>query len=191
MAHGESGALSVILPAVAAIVVTAASAFGQQLTFRNTITGELLDFSYALEEGRDTPAVKHFLATGENIYNENQKTLPQAEELYLTACSGCHGHFAEGKLGPGLNDDYWTYPKNKTDQGLFETIYGGAQGQMGPQYGNLTLDQMLLVMSWVRHLYTGVPETAEWLPEDKRSQFKPFHPPKSAQDLGAQETQTK
>jgi cytochrome c-L len=54
----------------------------------------------------------------------------------LTACSGCHGHEAEGKLGPGLADDYWTYPAAATDQGLFEVLFGGANGMMGPQYVN-------------------------------------------------------
>ncbi len=192
LARVKSSLMRALLPAAIATALTVAAAVAQQLTFRSTVTGEALDLNQALEEGRDTDAVRHFLATGENIYNENPKTLPQGEELFLTACSGCHGHFGEGKIGPGLNDDYWTYPKNKTDQGLFETIFGGAQAQMGPQYGNLTLDQMLLVMSWVRHLYTGAPETAEWLPEDKRAQFKPYHPSQSAgKDPGPKETDTK
>ncbi len=66
--------------------------------------------------------------------------LPKGEEVYLTSCSGCHGHVGEGKVGPGLNDAYWTYPKNKTDKGLFETIFGGAQGMMGP-HNDLQLDE--------------------------------------------------
>ncbi len=102
----------------------------QDTTFRNTVTGEVLDFSYAMPEGKDTEGVKQFMATGANPYNERKECLAKGEELYLTACSGCHGHLAEGKLGPGLNDNYWTYPKNTTDKGLFETIYGGAQAQM-------------------------------------------------------------
>ena len=85
-----------------------------------------------LPEGRDTEAVKRFLETGVNAYNEVKACLPKGEEIYLTSCSGCHGHLGEGKVGPGLNDAYWTYPKNKTDKGLFETIFGGAQGMMGP-----------------------------------------------------------
>ena len=60
------------------------------------------------------------------------------------SCSGCHGHVAEGNVGPGLNDNYWTYPKNKTDKGLFETIFGGAQGifhlaQVADQLGGPTI----------------------------------------------------
>ncbi|WP_029009944.1 cytochrome c(L), periplasmic [Azospirillum halopraeferens] len=144
------------------------------LSFNHTVTGEVLDLEYAPPEGRDTEAVKRFLDTGRNLYNEDPVCLPDGADLYLSACSGCHGHVGEGKIGPGLNDDYWTYPKNASDKGLFETIYGGAQGQMGPQYMALTLDEMLLVMAWVRHLYTGPADTADWLTEEQRRAYKPY-----------------
>ena len=145
------------------------------LDLRNTVTGEKLNLEDSLPEGRDTPAVRAFLETGVNPYNEDPKVLPKAKELFLTACSGCHGHLGEGKVGPGLNDDYWTYPKNETDQGLFETIFGGAQAQMGPQYENLTLDDMLTVMAWVRHLYTGPVDHAPWFTEAQKKAYKPYH----------------
>ncbi len=85
---------------------------------------------------------------------------------------------AEGKLGPALGDDYWTYPKNSTDKGLFETIYGGARSMMGPQYNNLTLDEMLVIMSWVRSVYWGEPAKAEWLTEEECEKLVPKHVPK-------------
>ena len=91
--------------------------------FFHTTEGYPLDLSYAMEEGRDTEAVKTFFETGENIYNENEEFLGQAKEVYATMCSACHGRYAEGKIGPGLNDDYWTYPQNEHDVGLFSTIY--------------------------------------------------------------------
>ena len=99
--------------------------------FQHTITGETLDLSTAPQEGRDTEAVRRFLETGVNLYNEVADALAKGEQLFLSACSGCHGQLAEGKMGPGLNDNYWTYEKNKTDKGLFETAFGGAQGMMG------------------------------------------------------------
>jgi len=161
--------------------VMALTVFSAQaaLVFRNTITGEVLDLNEAIEEGRDTPAVKEFLETGTNPYIERSECLPIGHELFLSACSGCHGHLGEGKVGPGLNDAYWTYPKNATNVGLFETMFGGAQGQMGPMYGALTLDEMLLVQAWIRHIYTGSIEDAEWLSDEQKKTFTPYKPPAS------------
>lgn len=147
-----------------------------QPQFYNTVDGSPLNFDDAMEEGRDTEAVKEFMKTGVNIYNENPDIMAEAEELYSTMCSGCHGHHAEGKIGPGLNDNYWTYPQNETDVGLFSTLYGGASGQMGPMWGSLTLDEMLMSMAWVRHLYTGDPETATWLTPEQQKSFTPYKP---------------
>jgi len=144
------------------------------LDLRNTVTGEPLDLSLAKPEGRDTPAVQHFLSTGKNPYLEDKSCLARGESLFLTACSGCHGQVGEGKIGPGLNDNYWTYPKNVTDQGIFETVFGGARAQMGPHYGDLSLDDMLLVTAWVRHLYTGPVEDAPWLNAQQKKEYKPY-----------------
>ena len=91
-------------------------------------------------------------------------------------------YYAEGKIGPGLNDNYWTYPRNETDEGMFSTLYGGASGQMGPMWGSLTLDEMLLAMAWVRHLYIDDPETATWLTPEQREKFTPFVPPEDSAD---------
>ena len=64
--------------------------------FRNTISGEDLKvLETAAPEGRDTEAVKRFLETGVNAYNEVKACLPKGEEVYLTSCSGCHGHVGE------------------------------------------------------------------------------------------------
>jgi cytochrome c-L len=151
------------------------AAFAQSaLTFRNTITGEVLNFDDALPEGRDTQGVKKFMQTGVNPYNEDASCLKQGEQLFLSACSGCHGHIGEGKIGPGLNDSYWTYPQNATDEGLFSTIFGGAQASMGPQYVNLQLDEMLKVMAWIRHLYKEPAAGATWLTPEQRAKFKPY-----------------
>jgi cytochrome c-L len=144
------------------------------LDLRNTVTGEPLDLSHAKPDGRDTPAVKQFLQTGKNPYVDDHSCMAKGESLFLTACSGCHGQVGEGKIGPGLNDNYWTYPKNEKDQGIFETVFGGARAQMGPHYGDLTLDEMLLVTAWVRHLYTGPVEDAVWLNAEQKKKYQPY-----------------
>lgn len=159
---------------VATLAATAHTAIAAE-SFRHTITGEELKvLEESPAEGRDTPAVKKFLEDGTNLYIENKGCLPKGEEVYLTACSGCHGHVGEGKLGPGLNDSYWTYPKNATDKGLFETIFGGAQGMMGPHGNHLQLDETLKLIAWIRHIYTGDPAAAEWLTPEQQKVFKPY-----------------
>lgn len=161
----------------AALIGLAAGAAHAQPMFYNTVDGTPLSFEDAMEEGRDTEAVKEFMATGTNLYNEDPTVAAAAEEVYNTMCSGCHGHYGEGKIGPGLNDDYWTYQQNETDVGLFSTLYGGATGQMGPMWGSLTLDEMLLSMAHVRHLFVGDPKDAVWLTPEQRETFTPFTPP--------------
>lgn len=162
------------LIAILAASMSALTANAQQ-TFQHTITGETLKImEEAPEKGRDTAAVKKFLETAVNPYNGVIGCLPKGEEAYLVACSGCHGHVGEGKLGPGLNDGYWTYPKNLTDKGLFETIFGGAQGMMGPHGGHLELDEVLKMMAWIRNLNTGDVKDASWLSEPQKAAFKPF-----------------
>nr|AAF43727.1 cytochrome C-III [Methylovorus sp. SS1] len=137
------------------------SVFADDLIFRGSISGEMLDFKGLNET--ETDAVKKFKQTGVNPYNGNAEVIKKGESLFATACSGCHGHLAERKLGPALSDDYWTYPKNSTDKGLFETIFGWCRRMMGPQRAVLTQDEMLQIMSWVRSIYNGDPDKAKWL----------------------------
>lgn len=144
-----------------AALVTAGVAVAET-TFRHAVTGETLDMSYA-KKGGDTEAFRKFRETGKNPYNGDKQAVEKGHSLYLSACSGCHGHEAEGKIGPGLADDYWTYPRAAMDVGLFEILFGGAQGSMGPQYGNLNTDEMLHIMAWLRGIYKGDPKKAEWL----------------------------
>lgn len=157
---------------LAGCLISAAAAQG--VTFRHTITGEELDLDSAQDEGQDTEAVQHFLQTGENIYTMDESVFDEAESLYQSACGGCHGFEAEGKLGPGLNNNFWSYPKNATDKGFFETMFGGAQGTMGPQYLQLNLDEMLQVIAWVRNVYTGPIEDADWLTAEQKREFVPY-----------------
>ncbi|MGU3662991.1 cytochrome c(L), periplasmic [Methylobacterium sp. A49B] len=144
------------------------------IQFHNTITGEVMDTSEGKPGGRDTKAVQTFFQTGKNVYIDDKSCLRNGESLFLTSCSGCHGHLAEGKVGPGLNDNYWTYPANTEDVGLFSTLWGGANGMMGPHNEDLNPDEMLQVIAWIRHLYTGPVKDAAWLSDDQKKNYKPF-----------------
>ncbi|BCX89252.1 cytochrome c-L [Methylomarinovum tepidoasis] len=144
------------------LVTVAAGTATAEVTFRHALEGMPLDLSVAKDYKNPSGAVKQFLESGDNPYNCDKKAVEEGHSLFLSACSGCHGHEAEGKLGPGLADDYWTYPAGLTDKGLFEIIFGGAQGMMGPQYGNLSMDEMLKIMAFLRSIYKGNPRKIEW-----------------------------
>ena len=147
-----------------------------QVQFRNATTGVLIDFSFG-KKGEETEAVKHFMETAENKYNQDEEAIKVGEDLFMTACSGCHGHHAEGKLGPALGDSYWTYPAGRYDKGFFEIIYDGARSMMGPQRNNLSIDEILHVMAYVRSVYWGEPEKALWLSEEERANLVPAEVP--------------
>ena len=148
--------------ALVTLAFAAVSTARADITLRHALTGEVLDLSFA-KKGGHTDKFKQFMQTGKNPYNGDEEAIKKGESLYMTGCSGCHGHEAEGKLGPGLADDYWTYPRNANDQGLFELLFGGANGMMGPQYVNFSTDDMLHIMAFIRHIYKGDPKKAEWL----------------------------
>ncbi len=157
--------------AVITIGLSSASAFAD-MTFRNALTGQPIDFSFG-KKGPETEAVKQFMATGENIYHNDEAALKAGQSLFATACAGCHGHHAEGKVGPALGDSYWTYPKARTDAGMFEVVYDGARAMMGPQRNNLTIDEILQIISYVRSINWGDAENALWLSEEERANFVP------------------
>jgi cytochrome c-L len=167
----------------AALILFPIVALALDEPFRNTVTGDVLDLTQTPKAGRDTDAVKKFMETGRNPYNGVKECFPRGQYIYLSSCSGCHGHVAEGKVGPGLNDNYWTYPKNKSDKGMFETIFGGAQGMMGP-HNDLQLNEILLVMAWIRHLYTGPVTGAPWLTKEQKADFTPYKQPEGGEQGG-------
>ncbi|MEF7613434.1 cytochrome c(L), periplasmic [Aquincola sp. MAHUQ-54] len=146
------------LPVVIGLALYSAHGAAQAPRFYNLIEGTPLDFNGLKET--ETEQVKAFKGNGKNPYAGNDAAIKKGENLYATACSGCHGHHAEGKLGPGLNDDYWTYKQAATDAGLFSAIYGGLSGSMGPQRNRMTQDEILLVMAWLRSINKGGSPTA-------------------------------
>lgn len=135
---------------IAAPTLLPALAQAQTPRFYNLIEGTPLDFN-GLKE-KETEQVKAFRSNGKNPYNGDTEAIKQGESLFSTACSGCHGHHAEGKLGPGLNDDYWTYKQAATDPGLFSAIFGGLGGSMGPLRNRISQDDILHIMAWLRSI---------------------------------------
>lgn len=48
---------------------------------------------------------------------------------------------------------------------------------MGPQRNNLSIDEILHVMAYVRSVYWGEPEKALWLSEEERANLVPAEMP--------------
>lgn len=160
-----------VLAVVTLSVLGSAVAVAGGIVFRDVQSGQELDLSKA-KDGPTTEAVETFLETGRNIYNYDDDAIRAGAEHYQASCSGCHGNNAEGKLGPDLADDYWTYRQGLTDKGLFEIIFGGARAMMGPQYNQMSIDEMLKAMAFLRKIYKGDPAKARWLEPDEREDFE-------------------
>lgn len=137
-------------PLLIALALTTYAAYAQAPRFFNLIEGTPLDFN-GLKE-KETEQVKSFKTDGKNPYNGDAKAIEKGNDLFQTACSGCHGHVAEGKLGPGLNDSYWTYKQAAQDPGLFSAIFGGLGGSMGPLRNRISQDDILHIMAWIRSI---------------------------------------
>ncbi len=141
-------------------------------------------------EETDTPEAKEFLKTCVNPYTKKFIADPEAakagKKLYnYNNCTGCHGGNLEGVMAPALhkgggNDIYdgkWTYAKNKTDKGMFETIAGGGANTSVSNRGvmltfhkqvpghldvGLSTDEILKIVAFVRTKYRGDDEKT-WL----------------------------
>ncbi len=121
------------------------------LEWHHTFTGDMLDVQPAAEEEQSETA-KRFLATAENGYRGDAAAVEDGAALYLEKCAICHGLEGRGRMGPSLIDDTYVYDKNRTDKGMFETIWGGAAAAMTPFRGVLSQDQILRVMAYLRSL---------------------------------------
>lgn len=99
-----------------------------------------------------TPAVQQFYETGKDPYVGNPQALAEGKKLYDQWCAGCHMPDGSGGMGASLIAEKPTYPRNSTDVGLFETIYGGALGAMQPFNDRLTQDEMLKIIAYIHEL---------------------------------------
>lgn len=136
---------------LAALPVTNTAGGDRPLQFRQTASGEVLDVGLSPGE-RATPAVEQFHKTARNSYIDNADAMAQGAQLFATHCVICHGPGGVGKMGPNLIDDSYLYPSNRTDQGLFESIYGGTVNLMTGWKGRLAQDDILKIIAYLRSL---------------------------------------
>ncbi len=74
----------------------------------------------------------------------------EGKRLFIkTGCYSCHGHEAEGAVGPDLTDDEWIY--KPTDSMIFNTIAKGRRGTvMAPFADQLTPEEIWKIVEFLR-----------------------------------------
>ena len=74
----------------------------------------------------------------------------EGKRLFLkTGCYSCHGHEAEGAVGPDLTDDEWIY--KPSDSMIFNTIAKGRSGTvMAPFADQLKPDEIWKIVEFLR-----------------------------------------
>lgn len=97
-----------------------------------------------------------------NPYTGNPQAIEEGKRLYLkTGCYACHGHEAEGAVGPDLTDDVWIF--QPTDATLFNTIEHGRPGTLMAGWGDqLSADEIWKIIAFIRSKYRGDPAKIIW-----------------------------
>lgn len=74
----------------------------------------------------------------------------EGKQLFIkNGCYACHGHEAEGAVGPDLTDDDWIYAPS--DKMIFNTIAKGRKGTvMSPFAGQMTPEEIWKVVEFLR-----------------------------------------
>lgn len=114
----------------------------QRASFRN-ITAAVLAAVFSISPARGEEEPK-------NPYAGVQAAAEEGKRLFLkTGCYACHGHEAEGAVGPDLTDDEWIYAP--TDAMIFNAIARGRRGTvMSPFADQLTPDEIWKIVEWLR-----------------------------------------
>ena len=97
-------------------------------------------------------AVRQFHRTAINSYKGNAAAAAAGKPVYNQWCASCHLANATGRMGSNLVDAQVTYPRVKTDQGVFEVIYGGATGAMQAFGDRISQDDILKIMAYLETL---------------------------------------
>jgi cytochrome c-L len=121
------------------------------VVFRHIVDDAPLDVAVRPNEPM-TEAVKHFHATGEDLYVGKSEAIAEGGRHYETWCQSCHLPDGSGWIGSSLISDRYNYERTKTDVGLFEIIFAGGTGAMQPFRERLTQDEILKVIAYLHSL---------------------------------------
>ncbi len=96
-----------------------------------------------------------------NPYTGKAEVIAEGEALYKKFnCYACHGMKGGGGMGPNLTDETWQ-TGDGSDLTLLAQIRDG-KGTMPPFKSMLSDDQAWKIISFVRSLYKGRPESVKW-----------------------------
>ena len=134
----------------------------QQVSQSTTTTGPL-QFRHALDAkplkldtmiGETiTQQVREFQRTGVNPYKTSDRNaVAQGKDGYNKWCAACHLADGTGRIGSNLIDAQVTYPRVKTDVGMFEVVYAGASGAMQAFGDRVSQDEILKIIAYVETL---------------------------------------
>ena len=85
-----------------------------------------------------------------NPFDGDANAAAEGKKLFLKmGCYACHGHEAEGAVGPDLTDDEWIY--KPTDAMIFNTINRGRPGTVMAPFGDqLKPEDIWKIVEWLR-----------------------------------------
>lgn len=85
-----------------------------------------------------------------NPFDGDMAAAAEGKKLFLkTGCYACHGHEAEGAVGPDLTDDEWIY--QPTDAMIFNTINRGRPGTVMAPFGDqLKPEEIWKIVEYLR-----------------------------------------
>jgi cytochrome c(L) len=97
-----------------------------------------------------------------NKFTGNPAAVKEGRALYLQyGCSGCHGVGGGGGMAPPITDDVWKFGSD--DGTLFKLIKGQIAEQTMPKvYANLPDEEVWKILAYVRSVYAGDPQKADW-----------------------------
>ena len=128
-----------------------ASAPGGGVAFQSVIDNTPLALNKMAGE-KLTEQVRQFHKTAINPYQGNAAAAAAGKPIYNQWCASCHLANATGRMGSNLVDAQVTYPRVKTDRGVFEVIYGGATGAMQAFGDRISQDDILKIMAYLETL---------------------------------------
>jgi putative heme-binding domain-containing protein len=101
-------------------------------------------------------------ASPNNPLQGNATAIRQGQNIYRGRCAVCHGIDAKGFRGSDLTTGDWVH--GGTDAQIFKTIRSGVPGTEMPGHGNMSEDEIWMVLAYLRTLSSpggAAPERGE------------------------------